>query len=291
MIKILLLLAALFISAPACATTLRAQDFSSTATKPDVSTLTVRGNALFGSSLTAGAYFGDGSHLSGIAASESNTYTSSKTFTGAVQISSSAVPVIIGVNSSAPTYNIFSLNGKSVANANGYSGISGGAPTDNNLYVVSPASITFIVGGANALVIMPDGGLQLSSASANGVNFLGAWTSWTLSYGGFSANPTGQTARFTRIGKTVIAFMDDGTAGTSNATTYTVTLPVAPGSTRLVGVCYYNEDGAVSSASPAIIYGRSGSTTADVYHDQKAAAWTNSGTKLAGRCMIQYESS
>lgn len=51
-----------------------------------ISSLTVSGNFLGFSSVTASAFFGDGSHLTGLPSSESNTFTSSKTFTQAVLI-------------------------------------------------------------------------------------------------------------------------------------------------------------------------------------------------------------
>ncbi|MCX5790004.1 MAG: hypothetical protein NTX64_16100, partial [Elusimicrobia bacterium] len=61
-------------------------------------TLTIDGNAaksidasgsiISASTMKAVAYYGDGSHLTGLTSAESNTYTSSKTFTGGVVISS-----------------------------------------------------------------------------------------------------------------------------------------------------------------------------------------------------------
>jgi hypothetical protein len=50
-------------------------------------TNTSAGGILASSSITASAFFGDGSHLSGVAANSTTTWTGSNTFTGAVHIS------------------------------------------------------------------------------------------------------------------------------------------------------------------------------------------------------------
>lgn len=48
--------------------------------------LDVNGSAVASASMTANAFFGDGSHLTGLPAGETNTFTSSKTFTSDVHI-------------------------------------------------------------------------------------------------------------------------------------------------------------------------------------------------------------
>lgn len=51
--------------------------------------------------------------------------------------------------------------------------------------------------------------------------------SWTPTITGFSAAPTNQNNRWRADGRIMTLFIDHRTAGTSNATTYTVSLPVA----------------------------------------------------------------
>lgn len=76
---------------------------SSTADTTNV-TLDGTGNGTFLSSVTAGAFFGDGSHITGLPG-EANTYTSSKTFTSNVLVSGNLkanrlqVPTLDGFNS------------------------------------------------------------------------------------------------------------------------------------------------------------------------------------------------
>ena len=133
-----------------------------------------------------------------------------------------------------------------------------------------------------------NGPIIVSSMSYAGHNMLGAWYSWTPSYSGFSSNPTGGTAKYIKIGKTVIARLVGASAGTSNATTYTVTLPVV----ALEGISQagmgWAMDGGTSQTAPCRLDTRLGSNIADVYKTLGAATWTNSGQKIC-EFTIWYE--
>ena len=128
-----------------------------------------------------------------------------------------------------------------------------------------------------------------TTIGASGTNIAGAWVAWTPTYTGYSAAPS-NTARYARIGNTVLATLRYGSSGTSNATTVTITLPSVSNTTGNIGTCVYAEDnGAQSSDRLCYIYANAGSATASMYKDIGANAWTGSGGKNCTRCVIQYE--
>ena len=61
---------------------------------------------------------------------------------------------------------------------------------------------------------------------------LGQYTAWSPTFTGFSADPTAVTARYTLAGKMCHCYFSM-TAGTSNATTFTMTLPFAAANTSV----------------------------------------------------------
>ena len=113
------------------------------------------------------------------------------------------------------------------------------------------------------------------------------WSDWAPTFGGFSSDPT-VVASYAQIGKTVTARMF-ALAGTSNATTFTVTLPVAAKSASLQGFAIGPvEDNGTVQSTPGLLLTRSGSATADVYLDMASTSWTASGSKKAD-FVITYE--
>lgn len=54
---------------------------------------------------------------------------------------------------------------------------------------------------------------------------LGIYQSWTPTFGGFSVDPTGVACNYILIGKYCFVNIYMGGNGTSNATTFTITLP------------------------------------------------------------------
>lgn len=75
-------------------------------------------------------------------------------------------------------------------------------------------------------------GIKVSSLTVDGYNVLGAWYPWTPTYTGFSVDPTPTYAKYQRIGKTVCVILNtNGNWGTSNANSFTITLPVATAQT------------------------------------------------------------
>lgn len=115
------------------------------------------------------------------------------------------------------------------------------------------------------------------------------WQTWTPVFTGFSVDPPVQVARYTQTGKTVTARMRVAD-GTSNATTYTVTLPVAASSDEkqyfAVGPAFNN--GTTTPTTPILLVTRTGSITADIFLDMASATWSASGGKHA-QFTITYE--
>lgn len=104
------------------------------------------------------------------------------------------------------------------------------------------------------------------------------WFSFSTTWGGFSANPTGTWAYMLK-GKTCFMRFVDSASGTSNATTLTFTAPVAPLSSQSVIAITAVSEGQINQPTMGHIQGTAGSTTLSVYKTFYQGAWTSSGTK------------
>lgn len=138
--------------------------------------------------------------------------------------------------------------------------------------------------GANDIANLIDGVFGSSGA-------LGASSAWTPSFTGFSANPASPVGQYWQIGKLVIAMLRLPSTGTSNATSFTISAPVA--ARTLAGALWgcaawdatdngaYTADVKISIASAASTFTilKGGSTT----------GWTASGAKAVNFC-AWYES-
>ena len=104
-----------------------------------------------------------------------------------------------------------------------------------------------------------------------------AWQAGTPNAAGFSSK-TSDTLHYRQIGKTV--FCRVNIDGTSNANTFTFTLPVAAGATQVISGLRVANNGAYQN-TPGLISLTSGSTTATVQLTNTAAAnaWTSSNAK------------
>lgn len=115
------------------------------------------------------------------------------------------------------------------------------------------------------------------------------WFNYSPTWAGFSSSPSGGIIRFSIQGRTVNYTITPTSAGTSNATTTTITLPVTASSVsngRWNGVIRCSDNG---TASVAGFYEFNASaTTANIYPTPAAASWTASGTKLV-QGMLVYE--
>jgi hypothetical protein len=115
------------------------------------------------------------------------------------------------------------------------------------------------------------------------------WFNHSPTWGGFSVNPSGGGYRFTLRGTLCVYIERPTTNGTSNATTYTSTAPIASANTLdtvvPLGLCVDN--GSVLT-TPGRVINTAGTVTLTLSKDLSGAAWTNANGKRA--CfVIMYE--
>ena len=119
----------------------------------------------------------------------------------------------------------------------------------------------------------------------------GAWTDWTPTVTGFSVEPTGVTYRYKKIGRTVHLAIRQLANGTSNATSFTISLPYT--ATTITDMLWCGSalvsNGGVTLTTPGLLAISSGATVLDVYKDFAAGTWTASGGKRLGIGHITYE--
>lgn len=131
-----------------------------------------------------------------------------------------------------------------------------------------------IADGMVAELIYDGTNFQLQSESSE-------WTAFTAGFTGFSVNPSGVTSRYKRIGKIVFVNIDM-TAGTSNATGFTIT--GLPFTSAAYNQWFYSvlgtDNGAVTPATGLV---SAGSTTLTLCKGASitAASWTNANAKGA----------
>lgn len=114
----------------------------------------------------------------------------------------------------------------------------------------------------------------------------GAWQDWTITWTGFSANPTSVTSRYTQIGKIVTIYIQ-ATAGTSNTTAFTITLPVAAANTSVQQMIVRVADNSTFAVGRLVT--RAGSNIADVYPSLSGNSWTASNLKIVTCAGVSYE--
>lgn len=114
------------------------------------------------------------------------------------------------------------------------------------------------------------------------------WFNWDANPQGFSAVPTDEFYRWNTNGTALTFIYCDGTNGTSNATTFTATAPVAPVGTYATPLGT-TVDNTVLKTTPGRITLAAGSTTITFRSDMANAAWTASGGKRAiGIAVYQF---
>jgi hypothetical protein len=109
----------------------------------------------------------------------------------------------------------------------------------------------------------------------------GVWLDWTTTFVGFSSNPP-YVFRYTVIGKTVFYYFTMTSDGTSNSTSFTITLPFAgkTGVNQFHTMAFVVNNSA-AGASPGRIQITSASNVASLGRDATGAVWTASGGKRA----------
>lgn len=104
--------------------------------------------------------------------------------------------------------------------------------------------------------------------------------SWTPTFTGFSVDPTIAHARYTTIGKTCTIWLR-ATGGTSNATTFTFTLPftVSANITTDNSFPIRAQDNSVLGATPGLARISASSNVVSLDTNYNSGAWTASGGK------------
>lgn len=113
---------------------------------------------------------------------------------------------------------------------------------------------------------------------------------WVPTVGGFSVAPTNTSYYYQRIGQLVICYFRQATPGASNATSFTITAPVAAKTiTNMVWTCQLisAQDNSVN-INTGIATISSGSSTINLYKDHSGAGWTAANNKGANGTLI-YE--
>jgi hypothetical protein len=113
------------------------------------------------------------------------------------------------------------------------------------------------------------------------------WHDYVPSFTGFSSNPSSVVARYTLNGKTCSVYFF-AISGTSNATTFTITLPIAAANTQVQTFNAGNTQDNGVSASSGVVRTVVNSNVLNVYKTNVGGAFTASGSKNVAFC-ITYE--
>ena len=155
-------------------------------------------------------------------------------------------------------------------------------------YPTSVKSFTTKVDGVDDVQADHVNDLQLEVAAVE-TELLTVGT-WVVAVTGFSADPANMIGRYVKRGKICTIWVRMPTNGTSNATTFTVSLPFTAATiTNMswVGFAVVIDNG-TQKATPGLVSISSGGTTATLVVDLAGTAWTSSGGKRA-TFTIEYE--
>jgi hypothetical protein len=145
----------------------------------------------------------------------------------------------------------------------------------------APNTTVTITGGTDFTLTGAGGGLIISPYYSYMETPQGFphWFSWTPTFVGFSADPSGGTYQFLINGKLLFFNINIGTAGTSNATTYTMTLPFSPGANAWGVIGNVTDNGAATG--PGRWLATAGTNVLNLYPTATSSSWTASSTKRA----------
>jgi hypothetical protein len=136
--------------------------------------------------------------------------------------------------------------------------------------------VTYIVDGTT---------IEWNFGDLTGLN--GIYADWVPTPTGFSANPTNVIARYTLVGKMCTCYFF-ATSGTSNATTFTLTLPFAAANTQVqtyaIGSVVNNGGSSTAGTCRTIV----NSNVLNIYNGAVGTAFTNTGGKNTA-FVITYE--
>lgn len=130
------------------------------------------------------------------------------------------------------------------------------------------------------IINLLNGALDVNNFAANGTDLATIaaptqWLTWAPAAQGFTGAVNVSVARYQQLGKTVICRLE--TDGTSNATTFTFTLPTNAKSNGRAAIVSVQDNG--GTYLPGLISTTAGSNVASVIKDLAGDAFTASGGK------------
>ena len=152
--------------------------------------------------------------------------------------------------------------------------------TTKYLYVTNVADMALTVTGGSDYTLTDDALSEIYYSHAENPVGFPQWFNHTPTYTGFSADPSDDVFKFCIKGKTCFFYHNEETAGTSNATGFTISLPVTA-ALKAYGLLLLTQDNSSVLTTPGRWEVAIGATTATLYKDTATGAWTASGTKRA----------
>lgn len=130
----------------------------------------------------------------------------------------------------------------------------------------------------------------LKAIRATVIEWILKYDTWVPTFGGFAADPAGGIYRYVLVGKMCTCFIGMPNAGTSNATSFSISLPFAAASvtnmTWRAPITAYDNGAALDTPGLAIV--GAGGTSVFLYTAWNGSLWTAAGGKRA-QFTITYE--
>lgn len=195
--------------------------------------------------------------VSGVVASGTNTYTA--TYVPTITEYEDGLKVLVrfpNANTSTATLNLNGLGAKAIVKGVSTALVSGDIPTGTTLLLAYD--------GTNFVIV--------------GSQLVNQFFDWSPTYGGFSTPPSGGVNRYCLQDKLCNFYIAPTVNGTSNATTFTVTLPFNAKNIQVLAVSFTNDNGGAVTFGGYALTG----VSSNVLSVSKASgAWTASGGKRA----------
>jgi hypothetical protein len=135
-----------------------------------------------------------------------------------------------------------------------------------------------------------------SIPAANVVNkpiFESDWMDWTVAFTGFSAAPSNLFSRYKVVHGGVRWTHRAGTDGTSNATTFTITMPFTPKNNtnnNQQGIANAVDNGAALTTPCRVGFNNAAGNVASIFKDMASGTWTASaGKRIGGMQIVEME--
>lgn len=183
-------------------------------------------------------------------------------------------------------------------------------PTDGTTVYQKGDRIRFKQGGdykygtvytvaATLLTLIPNADYSVANAAITDIAFsrvdkpfgFPVLFNWTPTLAGFSADPTGGIYQFMTVGDLMTCHIRQPNNGTSNATTFTISSPVAAATItnmKWVGLSQFL-DNSVLSATPGDIEISSAAVVFNMFPNWANGTWTNSGGKRTAAASITFK--